>query len=36
MLDGGILQGLFERKMLKPTILRNSEGNVNNLAKCKQ
>ena len=35
-LDGRILQGLFELERLKPTILRTSEGNVNNLAKCKQ
>ena len=32
-LDGRILQGLFEHERLKPTILRTSEGNVNNLAK---
>ena len=35
-LDGRILQGLFEHERLKPTILRTSEGNVNNLAKLKQ
>ena len=35
-LDGRILQGLFEHERLKPTILRTSEGNVNNLAKFKQ
>ena len=35
-LDGRILQGLLEHKRLKPTILRTSEGNVNNLAKLKQ
>ena len=35
-LDGGILQGLFEHERLKPTILRTTEGNVNNLAKLKQ
>ena len=36
MLDGRILQGLFEHERLKPTILRTSEGNVSNLAKLKQ
>ena len=35
-LDGRILWGLFEHERLKPTILRTSEGNVNNLAKLKQ
>ena len=35
-LGGRILQGLFEHERLKPTILRTSEGNVNNLAKLKQ
>ena len=35
-LDGRILWGLFEHERLKPTILRTSKGNVNNLAKCKQ
>ena len=35
-LDGRILWGLFECKRLKPTLLRTSEGNVNNLAKLKQ
>ena len=35
-LDGKILQGLFEHERLKPTILRTSEGNVNDLAKLKQ
>ena len=34
-LDGRILWGLFEHERLKPTILRTSEGNVNNLAKLK-
>ena len=35
-LDGRILWGLFEHKRLKPTILRTSERNVNNLGKLKQ
>ena len=35
-LDGRISRGLFEHKRLKPTILRTSEENVNNLAKIKQ
>ena len=35
-LDGRILQGLFEHERLKPTTLRTSEENVNNLAKLKQ
>ena len=33
--DGNILQGLFEHERLKPAVLRTSEGNVNNLVKCK-
>ena len=35
-LDGRMLWGLFEHERLKPTILRTSEGNVNNLAKLKK
>ena len=35
-LDGKILQGLFERERLKPTILRTSKGNVSNLSQLKQ
>ena len=35
-LDGKILQGLFEHKILKPALLRTSEGNVSNLSKLKQ
>ena len=35
-LDGKILWGLFEHESLKPTILRTSKGNVNNLSKLKQ
>ena len=31
-LDGKSLQGLFEYKRLKPTILRTSEGNISNLS----
>ena len=35
-LDGKILWGLFEHERLKPSILRTSEGNVNNLVTLKQ
>ena len=35
-LDGTVIWGLFEHERLKPTILRTSEGNVNDLAKLKQ
>ena len=35
-LDGKILQGLFEHKRLKPTILRTNKGNVSNLSELKQ
>ena len=35
-LDSKISCSLFEHKRLKPTILRTSKGNVNNLAKRKQ
>ena len=33
ILDGEILQGLFEHERLKPTILKTREGNITNLAK---
>ena len=36
MLDGKLLQGLFEHKRIKPAIIRRSEGNVSNLAHLKQ
>ena len=36
LLDGKILQGLFEHERLKPNILRTSEGNVSNLSQLKQ
>ena len=36
MLDGKLLRGLFEHKRIKPTVIRTSEGNVNNLAHLKQ
>ena len=36
MLDGKLLQGLFEHKRIKPAIIRTSEGNVSNLAHLKQ
>ena len=35
-LDGIILKGIFEHKRLKPTVIRTSQGNVQNLAKLKQ
>ena len=34
-LDGIILKGIFEHKRLKPTIIRTSHGNVQNLAELK-
>ena len=35
-LDGGILRGLFKHERLKPTNIRMSLGNVQNLAQLKQ
>ena len=35
-LDGKILRGLFKHKRLKPTIIRTSQGNVQNLAELRQ
>ena len=35
-LDGRILRGLFEHERLKPTNIRTSQGNVQNLAQLKQ
>ena len=35
-LDGIILKGIFEHKRLKPTIIRKSHGNVQNLAELRQ
>ena len=35
-LDGRILRGLFEYERLKPTNIRTSQGNVQNLAQLKQ
>ena len=35
-LDGKIVKGLFKHEMLKPTILRSSEGNISNLSQLKQ
>ena len=35
-LDGKNFRGLFEHEILKPAILRISEGNVNNLSQLKQ
>ena len=35
-LDGRILRGLFEHKTLKPTNIRTSQGNIQNLAQSKQ
>ena len=34
-LDGKILRGLFEHKRLKPTIIRTSQGNIQNLAELR-
>ena len=36
ILDGIILKGIFEHERLKPTIIRTSQGNVQNLAELKQ
>ena len=36
MLDGKLLQGLFEHERIKPAIIRTSEGNVSNLVHLKQ
>ena len=35
-LDGIILKGIFEHERLKPTVIRTSHGNVQNLADLKQ
>ena len=35
-LDGVMLRGIFEHERLKPTVIRTSWGNVQNLAKLKQ
>ena len=35
-LDGRILRGLFEHERLKPTYIRMSQGNNQNLAQLKQ
>ena len=35
-LDGRILTGLFKHERLKPTNIRTSQGNVQNLAQLKQ
>ena len=35
-LDGKILRGLFEHDRLKPASVRDSQGNVHNLAQLKQ
>ena len=35
-LDGIILKGIFEHERLKPTIIRTSQGNVQNLTELKQ
>ena len=35
-LDGKLLQGLFEHEIIKPVIIRTSEGNITNLAHLKQ
>ena len=35
-LDGVMLRGIFEHERLKPTIIRKSWGNIQNLAQLKQ
>ena len=35
-LDGNILRGLFKHEILKSTIIRMSQGNVQNLAQLRQ
>ena len=35
-LDGKLLQGLFEHEIIKPAVIRTSEGNIINLAHIKQ
>ena len=35
-LDGIILKGIFEQKMLKPAIVRTNHKNVQNLAELRQ
>ena len=35
-LDGMILKGIFEHERLKPTVIRTSHGNVQNLAELRQ
>ena len=34
--DGKILKGLFEHERLKPTTIRTSQGNIQNLAELRQ
>ena len=36
LLDGKILEGLFEHERLKPANIRTNQGNVQNLAQMKQ
>ena len=36
ILDGIMLRGLFEHERLKPTNIRTSQGNIQNLAQLKQ
>ena len=35
-LDGKIFRGFFKHERLKPTIIRTSQGNIQNLAKLRQ
>ena len=35
-LDGRVLRGLFEHERLKPTNIRTSQGNIQNLGQLKQ
>ena len=36
IMDGKLLQGLFEHERIKPVVIRTSEGNITNLAHLKQ
>ena len=36
ILDGKILRGIFEHEMLKPTIIKTIQGNIQNLADLRQ
>ena len=36
MLDGKLLQGLFDNERIKPAIIRTNEGNITDLAHLRQ